>query len=162
MYKRLSKILFILLMSSLGACSLVDPTASKHGLNNSPDSVKISSIKFSVRHLTASEAWVYFPDDIVDITSFRNIDSVRFGANMRSQNYPERCIVELYDFTNDRPVYNSTVDASVRYYFKYVESLDIYPVFPKGEVLMGIRMRSSKEGNHVEIAYDSEILIFSH
>jgi len=140
---------------------LEDPVGPQSALNNSSDAVKISTIKFSVRHLTSSEDWLYFPGEMVDIASFRNVDSVRFASNMRSQTYPERCIVELYDFTNEQPIINSTVDANVRFYFKYVESPDILPKFPKEKVLMGIRMRSSKEGTFVEVAYDSEILVYS-
>ena len=162
MHNRLSTVLFILILSSFGACSLFDPMGSQSSSNNTPDSVKVSSIKFSVRHLTSSEEWVYFPGENVDISSFRDIDSVRFGANMRCQGYDERCIVELYDFTNDRAVLNSTVDSNIRFYFRYVESPNIFSAFPKDEALMGIRMRSSKEGNFVEVAYDSEIVIYSH
>ena len=81
---------------------------------------------------------------------------------MRCQGYYDRCLVELYDFTNMKAVLNSTVDSNTRAYFKYVESPNIYPTFPKEEALMGIRIKSSKEGNFVEVAYDSEILIYSH
>lgn len=162
MNNRISTVLYLLILISFGACNLFEPVQPQSGIINSSDSVKISVVKFSIRHLTSSEEWTYFPGDNVDITSFRNIDSVRFAANMRSQGYDELCIVELYDFTNERSVRYSTVDSNVRFYFKYVESFNIFPDFPKEEVLMGIRMRSSKKGNFVEVGYDSEIIIYSH
>ena len=162
MHHRLSLILFSLTLISFGACDLVDPLGSQPSLNNSIDSVKVSSIKFDIRHLMSSEEWVYFPGENVDITNFKNIDSVRFAANLRCRGFYDLCIVELYDFTNMQAIPSSTVDSNTRFYFKYVESPNIYFEFPKDEVLLGIRMRSSKEGNYVEVAYDSEILIYSH
>lgn len=162
-YKQLSNLLFILILGFAGSgCELLDPVPLQNPTNNLSDDVKISSIKFSLRHLTSSEEWVYLPGEMVVIASFRNVDSIRFASNLRSQKYPEECIVELYDFTNKWPVPNSTVASKVRFYFEYVESPDIYANFPREKVLLGIRMRSSKDGNFVEVAYDSEIIIYSH
>lgn len=156
------KLLLLVLLIAISSCSQLDPVAPQLGPNASQDNPEVEIIPFSVRHLTSSVEWTYFPFEEVNILDYRDVDSVRFSANMRSQDYYENCIVELYDFTNDRPIRNSTVKSNVRFYFKYVESNNILPGLPLSEALLGVRVRSSREGNPVEIAYDSQIMIFSH
>lgn len=155
-------VLFIFFLVAAASCSQFDASVSPFGLNSADNEVEIETIKFEIRHLTLSEEWTYFPKEYVNILDYYEIDSVRFSANMRSQDFYENCIVELYDFTNDRPIRNSTVTSNVRFYFKYVESSNILPTFPQDEALLGIRIRSSREGNPVEVAYESQILIYSH
>jgi hypothetical protein len=156
---------FVALIFLLGSLSACDPNAStfpQMGPQTNVDNVKMTTIKYSVRQLTSSTEWTYLAPENVDITLYRSADSVTFAASLRCQQSDAFGIAELYNFDDENPISGSQVVSNVRAYFKYVESQDILPRFPKEKVQIGIRIRSSEEGVPIEISYESAINIYTH
>lgn len=161
-FKKINLFLFVVLANILLSCSLFDEDAVRKSQVGSDNEPIIHIVMLDVPKLTSSADWVYCEGTQVDINNFLNVDSIVFGTLLRSQESTESGIVELYDFNKERSVLNSRVESNVRYILNYVESGDILSTFPQDPTLLGIRVKSSREGHFVEVGSGTELIIYSH
>ena len=161
-FKKINLFLFVVLVNILLSCSLFDADAVRKSQVGSDNEPILQIIQLDVPKITSSADWVYCEGAEVDINDFLNVDSIVFAILLRSQESTESGIVELYDFSAETSVLNSRVESNVRYILNYVESADILSTFPKDPALLGIRVKSSREGHFVEVGSGTELLIYSH
>ena len=155
--------LLLLLTVFITSCSLTDPGAMLPNTQSGNIQEPIEQIfELDVKKSTSSTDWVYIEAKEFNINNYNNIDSIVFGTLLRSQKSTEKAIAELYDFTNQRSVLNSTVEANVRYVLNYVESANILPTLPKAPITIGIRLKSSAEGHFVEVSGGNSLIIYTH
>ena len=153
----------LLLLFGLCACDPNAPTFPQLAAQQaSANKVNVTSIDYEVRKWTSSEDWIYLTSKDIDLSNFRNADSVTFATSLRCQQEYALGIAQLYNFDEDRAITNSQVESNVRAYFKYVESQDILQFLPQDKAEIGIRIRSSQEGVPIEIAYETAIKIYTH
>ncbi len=160
--KPVSLILTLVLVNVLFSCSLFDPGSVQKSQKGSDNEPIIQIIELDVQKRTSSADWVYCEAVEVDIKKFFNVDSVVFGTLLRSQKSTEKAIVELYNFSLESSIQNSRLESNVRYILNYVETQNMLATFLEEPTLLGIRLKSSKEGHFVEVGAGSQILIYSH
>ncbi len=153
---------FFILAFCIGSCSLLDPAANLNSVQQPSNKVIVNSIEFNLQKSSISTDWSYCEIQHVNINHYSNIDSIIFTPNMRSQRADEHCIVELYNFDENKSVPNSHVESTVRYTLHYGRSSNMISTFPKEGTRIGIRFRSSKDGHYIEVGIGSRVLIYSH
>ena len=155
--------LILLVTAFITSCGLNDPGAMLPNFQRGNSQEPIEQIfELDVMKGTSSADWVYVEAKEFNINNYNNIDSIVFATLLRSQKSTEKAIAELYDFTNQRSVLNSTVEANVRYVLNYVESANILPTIAKDLIIIGIRLKSSAEGHFVEVSGGNSLIIYTH
>lgn len=153
----LRTLIILFFLSLLSSCSLFD--------NNNPptlrgEDIPVDKLEFLVQKSSASSDWIYCESIELDLSRYDQIDSIIFVPNLRSQTVVKKCIAELFDYTNDKPVNNSLVQSFVSYTLHHVRSDNLIDSFGKEPSDIGIRFRSSEDGHHVEVGVGSHLLIF--
>ncbi len=96
-----------------------------------------------------------------EISKYQNIDSIIFKASLRSERESVRCVVDIYNLTDDMHIEGSSLFSRIRYELHSIRSGDIQYGFPNKEVLLGVRIKSEEKGNHIEARHFS-LLIYYH
>ena len=68
------------------------------------------------------------------IEQYNNIDSIIFKASLRSERENVRCVVELFNLTDDTEIGGSTLFSIIRYQLHSVRSADLRYNFPNNEI----------------------------
>lgn len=92
---------------------------------------------------TTSEIFYEFnsiPD--FNINNFQGVDSIVFGAYIKSSDINTNCILELYDFTNSSVIANSSISTNNSDYVWITTSQDFINQFPKEPIDLRLRMTS--------------------
>lgn len=126
-------------------------------------------IRFVIAHYhigTSSEEWYLSADPTYNFPDFnknyfQNVDSIIFVPSLNTIDPYTKCIVELYNITDQVPIQNSLVESySQGWNFSY--SKNIYDYLPDKKIDLGMRIRSEKEGNFVSTGMVSYLYIYKH
>lgn len=131
--------------------------------SNSP---KIIDLEFEGDFYGISDEWHLLETSALSklnfhIEQYNNIDSIIFKASVRSERENVRCIVELYNLTDEVVIPGSVLFSRIRYQLHSVRSNDLKYDFPNKEIELGVRIRSEQSGNYVEARHFS-LLIYYH
>ncbi|MCT4615867.1 MAG: hypothetical protein N4A49_13465 [Marinifilaceae bacterium] len=94
-----------------------------------------------------------------NIQNFHSVDSVIFSAFIKAENSSEQCQLELYDYTNSKPIKNSMITTSETSYTWINTQYNLKNEFPDSPIDLRIRM-TSLNGNYVNFKTPRLILIW--
>ncbi len=158
---------FITIFLTLIVCSSCDDFFDSS--RSKPPAVepeKVLPIYFLGKLSTTGEDWIMLENEgqttHVDLSKIGKIDSVIFKCSVRSERDNKRCVAQLYDLTNNVPIYESTVYSKVRYQLHTVKSSNLKGYISMEKVLLAIRIRSEDQSNYVEIGSQNALLVYYH
>lgn len=115
---------------------------------------------------TASTSWRVSEFETWQLYNFNKndytgVDSITFVPSLYTSNENVKCIVELYNATDELAIEGSTIESNINEY-RFFESGNIYDNLPDEDKLIGIRIRSEVEGTDVTTGLHSFIHIYRH
>jgi hypothetical protein len=127
---------------------------------------KVIKLEFEGEFTGTSEDWSLLNETVTsqfnfNIVSYPTVDSVIFKASLRSERENIRCVVELFNVTDEIPIQGSALFSQIRYQLHSVRSSNILQNFPNKEIGLGVRIRSESSINYVEARHFS-LLIYYH
>ncbi|HNP18896.1 MAG TPA: hypothetical protein PKL31_10710 [Fulvivirga sp.] len=155
------KILFFFTLISLASCNLLgDGMQSPNTSQGKSDAINFNGILSTNSpdwQLSSSLQRNYF-----DKSKYQNIDSIIFQAGLRTPSADVKCQAQLYIIDDGKEVYGSELTSVVNYQLNQLNTGNLKFSLPDNNVLLGVRLRSSKAGVTVYSGDASYLKIYYH
>ncbi len=97
-----------------------------------------------------------------DKSKYENIDSIIFQAGLRTPYADVKCQAQLYIIDDGKEVYGSELTTIVNYQLNQLNTGNLKYSLPENNVLLGVRLRTSRSGVTVYSGDASYLKIYYH